>query len=342
MTEATRFHRARLGARALAVGILVACSLAAPAACASRGGGTSLIERRRAELDAADRAWSAAAARRSAVDGIAAMLADDVRFLQDGEPILRGRDAARASMLRGDDGALVQTWTPARVDVSVDGRFGYSYGFLERRPSGAGDADAGRPGKYIAVWRRGDDGDWRAIAYVRADRAPGGNAVVLAADALPADALVAAAPPATADAREAAIEAARDADRRFSAAGSVDLGEAFAFFAAPDAALLGPGASLILGPAAIRAAFAGRPAGATLVWHPVDAMASDAGDLAFTVGEAESRNPATGAVGLSKYLTVWRRQADGSWRYVVDGGNARPAPGTGGPKPGGAGGGGGG
>jgi ketosteroid isomerase-like protein len=238
-------------------------------------------------------------------------------------------------MLRGDDGALVQTWTPSRVDVSLDGRFGYSYGFLERRPSGGSAADEGRPGKYIAVWRRDDDGVWRAIAYVRADRAPGERAATLPADFLTGDELVApASPPATAEARDAAIEAARDADRRFSAAGSVDLGEAFAFFAAPDAALLGPGPSLILGPDAIRAAFAGRPAGATLVWHPVDAMASDAGDLAFTIGEAESRNPATGDIGLSKYLTVWRRQADGSWKYVVDGGNSRPAPGPGGPKTG--------
>jgi ketosteroid isomerase-like protein len=27
---------------------------------------------------------------------------------------------------------------------------------------------------------------------------------------------------------------------------------------------------------------------------------------------------------FSKYLTVWKKQRDGSWRYVVDGGSARP------------------
>jgi ketosteroid isomerase-like protein len=26
----------------------------------------------------------------------------------------------------------------------------------------------------------------------------------------------------------------------------------------------------------------------------------------------------------SKYLTVWKKQRDGNWRYVVDGGNSRP------------------
>jgi ketosteroid isomerase-like protein len=30
-------------------------------------------------------------------------------------------------------------------------------------------------------------------------------------------------------------------------------------------------------------------------------------------------------VGYSKYLTVWKKQRDGSWRFVADGGSARPA-----------------
>jgi ketosteroid isomerase-like protein len=29
-------------------------------------------------------------------------------------------------------------------------------------------------------------------------------------------------------------------------------------------------------------------------------------------------------VRYSKYLTVWKKQRDGRWRYVVDGGSARP------------------
>lgn len=311
---------------------LLACVVGLALGCAPSPASESLAASRRAELEAADRAWSAAAARESAVGAISAMLAEDVRFLQDGEPIVRGRAAAVAAMLRGDDGALVQTWTPSRVGVSRDGAFGYSYGFLERRARDAAPGDAGRPGKYIAVWRREGDGAWRAIAYVRVDRASGEISPALPTDfaALAARADHAA-PTGGADARQAAL----DADRDFSAAAMESgVGEAFARFAAADGALLGAGPSLVLGPDAIRAAFAGRPAGATLVWRPVDAVASAAGDLAFTVGEAESRNPATGAVGYSKYLTVWRLQPDGRWRYVVDGGNARPAVATG-PRTGG-------
>jgi ketosteroid isomerase-like protein len=28
----------------------------------------------------------------------------------------------------------------------------------------------------------------------------------------------------------------------------------------------------------------------------------------------------------SKYLTVWKRQPDGAWKFVADGGNERPGP----------------
>ena len=33
---------------------------------------------------------------------------------------------------------------------------------------------------------------------------------------------------------------------------------------------------------------------------------------------------AGGEVYPSKYLTIWQRQPDGSWKYITDGGNARP------------------
>jgi ketosteroid isomerase-like protein len=300
-------------------------ALAAGCAGSASGGATaSLVADRRAELEGADRAWSAAASGVDAAQGIGAMLADDVRFLQDGEPIVRGRPAALAALERGHDADAVQSWTPTRVDVSRDGRFGYSYGFYELRPRASEEGRALPPGKYVAVWRRDDDGTWRVVAYVRSPRAPGaasaGTATELAALVARADAS-----PATgsADARAAAM----DADRRFAQmAADSGVGEAFESFAAPDGVLLGAGPALIVGPAGIRAAFSGRPAGATLAWHPVDALASAAGDLAFTVGEAESRDPATGGAGYFKYLTVWRRQPDGRWLYVVDGGNARPTP----------------
>jgi ketosteroid isomerase-like protein len=54
----------------------------------------------------------------------------------------------------------------------------------------------------------------------------------------------------------------------------------------------------------------------------VAAQIAPSGDLGCTVGEAQIAT----LKRYSKYLTIWRRQADGSWKFVADGGNARPAP----------------
>jgi ketosteroid isomerase-like protein len=117
------------------------------------------------------------------------------------------------------------------------------------------------------------------------------------------------------------------ADRAFSDSGARDLSHAFASFAAPDGAMLGSGAEMVWGPDEIASVFKEWPANRRLVWHPVQAGVASSGDLAFTVGEAETLaldQPGTPAIAKSKYLTIWRKQADGTWKYVVDGGNARP------------------
>ena len=54
------------------------------------------------------------------------------------------------------------------------------------------------------------------------------------------------------------------------------------------------------------------------------------GDLAWSTGNSEYvlRNP-DGSIAIdsfSKYITLWARQPDGSWKFLLDGGNARPAP----------------
>jgi ketosteroid isomerase-like protein len=101
---------------------------------------------------------------------------------------------------------------------------------------------------------------------------------------------------------------------------------AFGAFAAPDAMTLPGTGEIVIGPAAINARMLESPAAkAKWEWHPVYSEGSSAGDLGFTVGEATIAIP--GANGVteykSKYLTIWRRQPDGSIRFIVDGGNDR-------------------
>lgn len=82
---------------------------------------------------------------------------------------------------------------------------------------------------------------------------------------------------------------------------------------------------------AIRAAMAPVFADTTwhLTWQPALAFASQAGDLGYTLGTWRStRTDAAGAehIATGKYMTIWRRQADGGWKVVFDGGNPDTAP----------------
>lgn len=102
--------------------------------------------------------------------------------------------------------------------------------------------------------------------------------------------------------------------------------EAFLRFAAPD------GVVFRRGPVnAIEAWTQTTPAPTGLLtWWPVFADVSRAGDLGYTTGPYEFRENATDREpgGTGHYFTIWRRQTDGSWKFVLDLGIHHAAPAT--------------
>jgi ketosteroid isomerase-like protein len=103
-----------------------------------------------------------------------------------------------------------------------------------------------------------------------------------------------------------------DAERVFArAAGSDGATAAFLRYSAPDALLFQPG------PTPARAALAAKPLPPVpLIWWPVYAGIAESGDLGFTTGPFAAGSGARKGHGW--YFTIWRRQADGSWRWVLD------------------------
>ena len=100
-------------------------------------------------------------------------------------------------------------------------------------------------------------------------------------------------------------------------------------YADAEATMLPSGQHAVTGREEIRKQFADDPRGATLVWKPFRAEVSVSGDLGYTLGTYESR--AAGADGkivtrYGKYCSVWKRQKDGSWKWVVDVGTPSPEP----------------
>ena len=63
-----------------------------------------------------------------------------------------------------------------------------------------------------------------------------------------------------------------------------------------------------------------------LGWNPINGLGGASGGLAFTVGLSSTRTLAgTDERAPSHYLTVWRQESDGSWRFIFDLGSPRPA-----------------
>ena len=100
---------------------------------------------------------------------------------------------------------------------------------------------------------------------------------------------------------------------------------------AQDAVGLPAGAHARLGREALLQDMENFPEEAALTWRPSDAQVSEDGSMGYTwgtfvmdLGSSSSKSGAETQYG--KYLTVWRRQADGQWKAVVDMGNSSPGP----------------
>jgi len=71
------------------------------------------------------------------------------------------------------------------------------------------------------------------------------------------------------------------------------------------------------------------PSTTVLTWEPVKAEIARSNDLGYTIGNWEMKTKTVlGAdtVLYGNYLTVWKKQADGSWKYVSDAGSHTPGP----------------
>jgi ketosteroid isomerase-like protein len=118
---------------------------------------------------------------------------------------------------------------------------------------------------------------------------------------------------------KAAIE---QAERDFAAAAQQGIADAFYQFADSQATILRAGDSLISGKEAIRNYYRNdKYRDARVNWSADFVGVSDDGSLGYTYGKYTWELP--GDSGQVKtysgvFHTVWKRQADGSWKYVWD------------------------
>jgi ketosteroid isomerase-like protein len=277
-------------------------------------------------LFAADALHTAQIGKLGPVEGIAGSLLGDALYLGDGIGIVQGKEDIRAALRAANPDAAPTTLKRALAggDASADGRFGFTFGWLERSSAGAATAY----GTYVSTWARPDaSGPFRVTAYyTRASQAP--RSPIREGFPLLAGGTGAGGVPHP-DGLEAQRRSLLSADGAFAALSvEQDLSRAFSTYAAGLVMPFGRDFSFLLGKQEVVDFYRSKP-GQVLSWTPLFAGSSESGDLGFTVGTAVDTVPhPDGKVERfpSKYLTLWARQADGTWRFVADGGSATPGP----------------
>lgn len=96
-------------------------------------------------------------------------------------------------------------------------------------------------------------------------------------------------------------------------------------YADTDVVKLGEGQLPIVGKRAFRD-FVGEKTGTkSLSWVPVDGQVAQSGELGYTWGNWTMAVQGD-TTFYGNYFTVWKKQADGSWKFALDGGNNTPMP----------------
>ena len=269
------------------------------------------------ELLVADRAFATDAADTDLVAALTAMFAQEVVMPTPAFDFAQGIDEAQRA-LRADSLNAVSraTWSPIRAGVSADGLHGFTFGYMTvHRPD-----SSTVPLKYLSYWVKGPNG-WRVAAYKRGLRAEGPVDTTAMPPSLPAAISV----PVTDEPTLASHrESLTRAERAFSdEAQSIGLGAAFAKHGRPDAVNMGgPSPAWVVGAEAIGAAVG---AGGSETSSPVSwaadrgVLVASSGDLGVTFGMIRSNEPsAEGPPDGYPFFTIWRRSADGVWRYIAE------------------------
>lgn len=126
------------------------------------------------------------------------------------------------------------------------------------------------------------------------------------------------------DTRAADVQAVKDVEAAWVKDAAAKDADKWASYFAEDGSGLYPGAGILNGKAAIKAAMAPVLADPnfSLTFQSTRAIASKGGDMVYSQGTytMTMTNPKTKKVmtDKGKYLTIYTKQADGSWKAVAD------------------------
>jgi uncharacterized protein (TIGR02246 family) len=113
-----------------------------------------------------DVTWSKVAGAKD-LEAILSFYTDDASLLPANAPMATGKDAMRTawSQLLATPGFGL-SWQPTKAEVSRGGDLGYTIGTYELTMTGPGGQPIIDRGKYVVVWKKQADGNWKAAADI--------------------------------------------------------------------------------------------------------------------------------------------------------------------------------
>jgi ketosteroid isomerase-like protein len=136
--------------------VLLALSLGCQAPVDHTAEASALLER--------DRAWAQAAEAGTNADSVLQFWTDDAQVLMPGQPVIVGKEALRQMVTASfATPGFHLSWVPDSAVVSVRGDLGYSYGTNSVAVPDSTGRVITQVGRYVAVWRKDSDGQWRCV-----------------------------------------------------------------------------------------------------------------------------------------------------------------------------------
>lgn len=125
------------------------------------------------------------------------------------------------------------------------------------------------------------------------------------------------------DAQTADERAIREADLAWAKAGAAKDLERTLSFMADDATEMVPNTPTATGKTALRKAWGDMfsAPGFAISWQPTKVEVARGGDLGYSIGAYQTTmNDKSGkpVTDRGKYVTIWKKQADGTWKVIVD------------------------
>jgi len=127
-----------------------------------------------------------------------------------------------------------------------------------------------------------------------------------------------------ADMREKSKQEIMDADRAMSVLAAKE-GFHQALLTYADDSVIKPkeGEFPVIGKSALETSWAKATETKNITWEPFRAEAARSGDLGYSIGNWKFVMKDTTLFG--NYYTIWKKQSDGKWKFVFDGGNGTPS-----------------